>query len=111
MKRLEVLKPGNVPCMGERYEAFIAKEKRLEAASQPALSEGAKKKAQAEAARQQKEAEDKAKKESKTKKKKVKKEKKKLEVNQTDLDNVDALEEEDEVQEGIDWDSEDEGEE
>ena len=56
-------------------------------------------------------AEDKAKKESKTKKKKVKKEKKKLEVNQTDLDNVDALEEEDEVQEGIDWDSEDEGEE
>ena len=111
VKRLEVLKPGNVPCMGERYEAFIAKEKRLEAASQPALSEGAKKKAQAEAARQQKEAEDKAKKESKTKKKKVKKEKKKLEVNQTDLDNVDALEEEDEVQEGIDWDSEDEGEE
>ena len=43
VKRLEVLKPSNVPTMNDRYEASIAKEKRLEQASQPVLSDAAKK--------------------------------------------------------------------
>ena len=42
----------------------------------------------------------------KSKKKKQKKEK--VEVNQKDLENVGVLEEDDEVQEGIDWDSDEE---
>lgn len=117
IKRLEILKPTNVPSMNDRYEASVAKEKRLEQASQPALSDAAKKRARDEAAKQQrkdKEAEgsdDEEDEEPKSKKsKKQKKKKKKLEVNEKDLKNVGALEEEDEVHEGIDWDSDEEAE-
>ena len=106
IKRLEALKPSNVPSMRERYEASIAKEKRLEQASQPALSDAAKKRARSEATKQKDERDDDEPKSKKAKKKKQKKEK--VEVNQKDLENVDALEEDDEVQEGIDWDSDDE---
>ncbi len=106
IKRLEALKPSNVPSMNERYEASIAKEKRLEQASQPALSDAAKKRARSEAAKQKEERDDDEPKSKKSKKKKQKKEK--VEVNQKDLDNVGALEEDDEVQEGIDWDSDEE---
>lgn len=106
IKRLEALKPSNVPSMRERYEASIAKEKRLEQASQPALSDAAKKRARSEAAKQKEERDDDEPKSKKAKKKKQKKEK--VEVNQKDLENVDALEEADEVQEGIDWESDDE---
>ena len=106
IKRLEALKPGNAPSMRERYEASIAKEKRLEQASQPALSDAAKKRARSEAAKHKEERDDDEPKSKKAKKKKQKKEK--VEVNQKDLENVDALEEDDEVQEGIDWDSDDE---
>ena len=106
IKRLEALKPSNVPSMRERYEASIAKEKRLEQASQPALSDAAKKRARSEAAKQKDERDDDEPKSKKAKKKKQKKEK--VEVNQKDLENVDALEEDDEVQEGIYWDSDDE---
>ena len=106
IKRLEALKPSNVPSMRERYEASIAKEKRLEQASQPALSDAAKKRARSEAAKQKEERDADEPKSKKAKKKKQKKEK--VEVNQKDLENVDALEEADEVQEGIDWESDDE---
>ena len=106
IKRLEALKPSNVPSMRERYESSIAKEKRLEQASQPALSDAAKKRARSEAAKQNDERDEDEPKSKKAKKKKQKKEK--VEVNQKDLENVDALEEDDEVQEGIDWDSDDE---
>ena len=102
IKRIEVLRPNNVPSMGERYEMAVAKEKRLETAEQPVLSEAAKKKAKDEKIAQ----------EQKTQKEgaktvhnynKSKKTKDKVQVNKDDLNNVDALKEEDEVEEGIDW--------
>ena len=49
VKRLEVLKPTSALSMKERYEASVSKENRLEAATQPILSEKAKQKALAEA--------------------------------------------------------------
>lgn len=107
IKRLEVLRPSNVPSMRERYEASVSKEKRLEAASQPALSEAAKEKARLEATKA-KETEDSGAKE-KEDTVRSKKKKKVTPVNDFDLKNTDALEEEDEVKEGIDWsDNEDE---
>jgi len=104
IKRLEALKPSNVPSMKERYESSIAKEKRLEQASQPALSDAAKKRARSEAAKEKEEVDD----DDEPKSKKKKQKKKKVEVNQKDLENIGALEEDDEIQEGIDWDSDDE---
>jgi nucleolar complex protein 2 len=104
IKRLEALKPSNVPSMKERYESSIAKEKRLEQASQPALSDAAKKRARSEAAKEKEEVDD----DDEPKSKKKKQKKKKVEVNQKDLENIGALAEDDEIQEGIDWDSDDE---
>jgi hypothetical protein len=101
IKVLEVLRPSNAPTMKERYEMAIAKERRLESASQPELSQAAKEKA-----RKEKEALDKKKKEEKDavdKKKNGKKKKNKMELNEYDLKNVEALEEDDEVQDGINW--------
>ena len=46
--------------------------------------------------------------ERKSKNARKQKKKKKLEVNKKDLENIGALEEEDEVQEGVDWDSDEE---
>jgi hypothetical protein len=87
--------------MKERYEMAIAKERRLESASQPEISKAAKEKVKNE-----KEVLDKKKKEEKEaadKKKNSKKKKNKMELNEYDLKNVEALEEDDEVQEGINW--------
>ncbi|KAL9178409.1 hypothetical protein ACHAXT_000056 [Thalassiosira profunda] len=111
VRRLEALKPSNVPSMGERYDAAVAKEKRLEAAAQPAM----RKKVNADEGR--KEAKGKRKmamegvgndsdvdseeEAAATKKRKKQPKKKKVVVNEADLNNVQALEEEDEVQEGI----------
>merc|ERR1719330_44320 len=101
IKRIEVLKPNNVPSMGERYEMAISKEKRLEVAEQPVLSEAAKKKAKEEKKAKDKE-EEKKKQKMIEKEKNMKRKKQKMEVNQEDLNNVDALKEADEVEEGID---------
>lgn len=101
IKVLEVLRPSNAPTMKERYEMAIAKERRLESASQPEISKAAKEKVKKE-----KEVLDKKKKEEKEvadKKKNSKKKKNKIELNEDDLKNVEALEEDDEVQEGINW--------
>lgn len=87
IKRLEVLKPTSEPNMGARHDASIAKEKRLEEVTRPATAK-----------RSQQE----AKKEEKTSKKPAKK-KQKVEVNKADLANTGALEEDDEVAEGINW--------
>jgi nucleolar complex protein 2 len=109
IKVLEVLRPPNAPTMKERYEMAIAKERRLESASQPELSQAAKEKVKKE-----KEALDKKKKEEMEavdKKKSSKKKKNKLKLNEYDLKNTEALEEDDEVQEGINWsESEDDDE-
>ena len=45
IKRIEVLKPSNIPSVGEQYDMAIAKEKRLEVAQQPVVSEVAKRRA------------------------------------------------------------------
>jgi len=112
VKRLEVLKPSNVPTMNDRYEASIAKEKRLEQASQPVLSDAAKRSEREVAGMPSKVAKDAEGSEDdgeRSKSKNTRKQKKKkLEVNKKDLENIGALEEQDEVQEGIDWDSDDE---
>jgi len=108
IKRLEVLKPANTPSMGERHDMAIAKERRLEVASQPVVSAAAKAKAAKARENMEKEAE-KAKKDEVNPKKKAKFDKKQImELDESALKNVKALEEEDEVQEGIDW-SESEG--
>lgn len=110
IKRIEVLRPNNVPSMGERHEMAIAKEKRLEVAEQPVLSEAAKKKAEEEkknAKQQEKKEKDMAQK----REKKSQKKKKKFEVNEDDLKNVEALNEDDEVQEGVEWSDSGSGEE
>jgi len=114
VRRLEALKPTNVPTMRERYESAIAKEKRLEAATQPAMKASKKdndddknkrKRKDMEANESDEEEEKEEEVESK-KKIKPKKKKKAVVVNEDDLNNVKALEEEDEVQEGIWSDSE-----
>ena len=108
VRRLEALKPTGTPSMRERYESAIAKEKRLEAASQPKMKNsgnarvGDEKKGKGPKNRQQQlegAGEDDNAKSRPSKKRKTKK----AVVNQSDLKNVDALKEEDEVQVGIEW--------
>ena len=98
IKKLEILKPSNVPSMRERYESAIAKENRLESATQPALSKAAQAKA-----RKEKENQEKEQKLAEKEVKKRTKKKKKATLNEEDLKNVTALEEDDKVEEGIDW--------
>ena len=123
VRRLEALKPNNIPSMRERYESAVAKEKRLEAATQPARKESNNVTASMDKDTKNKrnssnqddidrdgeicDGED----DEKVKLQKAKKIKKtkKVVVNNEDLNNVDALKEEDEVQEGIVW-SDDESE-
>lgn len=111
VRRLEALKPANTPSMRERYDSAVAKEKRLEAATQPVMKKGfqemvkAKKK---DEKRKRKGGDDSdnsdmEEEEQKVVKLKPKKKKKKAVVNEADLKNVEALKEEDEVQEGIAW--------
>ena len=114
VRRLEALKPTNVPTMRERYESAIAKEKRLEAATQPAMKASKKDNDDDKNKRKRKDmgangSDDEEEKEegiASKKKTRPKKKKKAPVVNEDDLNNVNALEEEDEVQEGIWSDSE-----
>jgi len=120
VRRLEALKPAGVPGMGDRYDAAAAKERRLEEATRPATKrkaddvpreKGAEEKEGTKGGRKRKGGEEdddddesdteegEARKKSTPKKKK----KKAAVVNEADLKNVEALEEEDEVQEGLDW--------
>jgi nucleolar complex protein 2 len=95
VKQLELLKPMNTPSMGARYKQALEKEKRLEAATRPLQ-----KTAKAEEPKDDSEG-----KKSKTKKRS--KNKKKSIPNIGDIPE-DALEQEDEVQEGINWSDDEE---
>ena len=95
--------------MRERYENAVAKEKRLEAATQPAMKAGfqqmvkdAKKEEKANRKRKNEDDSDDEEEVKKAETKKTKpKKKKKIVVNEADLKNVQALEQDDEVKEGI----------
>ena len=115
IRRLEALKPTNTPSMGKRYEASVAKEKRLEAATQPVMKAKAKttpnadsqsskqksgNKRKSDEVNNESDSEEESKKRKKTK---PKAKKKRAVVNEADLKNVEALKEEDEVEEGIVW--------
>ena len=110
VRRLEALKPANIPSMRERYENAIGKEKRLEAATQPAMKASNKNaggdKVKSKRKRKGGEANDSDSEEEKkevsvSKKSKPKKKKTAVVVNEADLQNVDALKEEDQVAAGI----------
>ena len=107
VKRLEVLKPTSALSMKERYEASVSKENRLEAATQPILSEKAKQKALAEAETNtpmKKDISNKNKKRTTTSDNTNNKKKKaKMTVEET-TDEPDKMK--DEVTEGIDWSDE-----
>jgi len=114
IRRLEALKPTNTPSMGKRYEASVAKEKRLEAATQPVMKAKSKAAIDADGKGGKKESGNKRKsdevsdesdseEESQKRKKTKPKTKKKAVVNEADLKNIEALKEEDEVEEGIVW--------
>jgi hypothetical protein len=92
VRQLEILRPTSTPSMSERYKQAIEKEKRLEVASRPAQKQQAVKVEEAT-------------KEQATKKKKPKKKKK---VGPLGQSNEKALDEEDEVEEGIDWSDDEE---
>ncbi len=122
VRRLEALKPPNVPGMRERYESAVAKERRLEVATRPATKANDKKvrayddddddddivKEKLDKRKRKGEEEggdsdeDGKKKEQKSKKSTPRKKRKAI-VNEADLKNVAALKEEDEVQEGVAW--------
>ena len=115
VRRLEALKPANTPSMGERYDASVAKEKRLEAATQPvmkakpkstpdATSQGSKKKSGNKRKNEDVDEDSDSDEEDQRQKKSTPKSKKRVTVvNEADLKNVEALKEEDEVQEGVVW--------
>lgn len=95
VKQLELLRPMNIPTVGERYKQSLEKEKRLEAASRPVQQTSTKKTAE----------EPKGDSEKKSKKRKRASKKKaapKIEVPEN------ALDEEDDVQEGINWSDDEE---
>jgi len=137
VRRLEALKPSNMPSMRDRYDATVAKEKRLEAVTQPVVSSSAKNKGKDgkneakkknETTKKRKtesddeeddisldsdeddkvfeeddDSDDDVAKKTKSPAKQSKKKRKVAVVNEADLKNVEALKEEDEVQEGIVW--------
>lgn len=92
VKQLEILKPINTPSMAERYKQALQKEKRLEAASRPAQKQTSK---------------DGKKDEAENKKKQTKKKKKK-EAAPRAQENAKALEQQDQVEEGINWSDDEE---
>ena len=96
VKQLEVLKPINTPSMGERYKQSIEKEKRLEAASRPIQKKvDEKRKANDDA-------------EEAPASKKKKKSKKNTKSNSRGKLDEEALDQEDEVEEGINWSDDEE---
>lgn len=116
VRRLEALKPANTLSMRERYDAAVSKEKRLEAAANPTVSSKAKFEREKDKKNQvvednesesissdDEKFEDNSSEEEEELEKPVPKKRKLAVVNEADLKNVKALEEEDEVQEGIVW--------
>ena len=126
VRRLEALRPVNVPSMGERYETAVSREKRLEAATLLAtpkpdgpkkgdgpkeggssIKDGGKYNQKRKGGRDGERDGDSNLEEEETKQQarptKKKKKKKAKVVNEAHLMNVEALEEEDEVQEGVVW--------
>ena len=91
VKQLEGLKPIKTPSMGERYKNSIEKEKRLEAASRP----------RQKTKEDNKEANVNAEEGKQNKRKK--KNKKKAETSAPVAADDSALDQEDEVEEGINW--------
>jgi len=100
IKHLEILRPANTPTMKERYEMAIAKERRLEVASQPELSKAAVSKSKK--AQENMEVKDSGE-EKEEKKKEAPIKKPRARYDEQALNNTEALEEDDEVQEGINW--------
>lgn len=96
VKQLEVLKPINTPSMGERYKQSIEKEKRLEAASRPIQKKVDEKRKAGDDAE-----------EAPAAKKKKKSKKNKKSGSHGKL-NEEALDQEDEVEEGINWSDDEE---
>jgi hypothetical protein len=127
VRRLEALKPPHVPGMRERYESAVAKERRLEVVTRPAMKANDKKirdyddddddddddivkhasdKRKRKGREEDDDSEEEDEKLEERKKKKPLPKKKKRNaavVNEADLKNVAALKEQDEVQEGIAW--------
>lgn len=99
VKQLEVLRPFSVPRMGERYKLSVEKEKRLEMVNKPV---------QRKVGRQNDTKGSNNVGSNKTKKKhSKKKQKKSASEKQKSKDfNPDGLEQEDEVEEGINWSDE-----
>lgn len=97
VKQLEILKPINTPSMGERYKQSMEKEKRLEAASRPLQK-------QKEIKRK---AEDEDEEPVVSKKNKRAKRKNGKDNSSAKLDE-NALRQEDEVEEGINWSDDEE---
>jgi hypothetical protein len=102
--------------MGERHDMAIAKERRLEASSQPDV--GKPSKTNGKRVREEIDVHENVNKQedslSRKEDRKVKNKKQKLTIDRKALENTTVLEEEDEVKEGIDWsasddDSSDEG--
>ena len=122
VRRLEALKPTNMPGMRERYEASVAKERRLEVATQLVMkvrdyddsdddtNDATRKTGVKDSLKRRgsddESDEDENEKDKTEQKKKPKKRKKAAVVNEADLKNVAALKEQDEVHEGIWSDSE-----
>jgi hypothetical protein len=94
IRRLEVLKPMNEPNMFSRHDASVSNEKRLEEVTRPTTTK-----------KVQREQEN-----TKEEKKSKKPAKKKQTVNKADLANTGALEQDDEVAEGINWSDEEQSE-
>ena len=114
VRRLEALKPSNTPSMRERYDAAVGKEKRLEVATQPLMKKQQQQGGDEKNNKRKRKGGDKEEGvdnddvvldgDEKEKKSKPKgKKKKKAVVIEADLKNIGALDEEDEVQEGIVW--------
>ncbi len=122
VRRLEALKPPNVP--GMRYELAVAKERRLEVATRPAMKANDKKvrsyddddddddntrdswdkqKRNGGEEDGNSDKEEEKKEEQKSKKSMPRKKRKPAVINEADLKNVAALKEQDDVQEGIAW--------
>jgi hypothetical protein len=98
VKKLEVLKPIKTPSMGERYKQAIEKEKRLEAASRPVQK----------ATKSQETTSDPEEKKNKKAAKKNLKKKKQMAALDSTMITEDALEQEDKIEEGINWSDDDE---
>lgn len=117
VRRLEALKPSNIPTMRERHDAAVSKEKRLEAAANPLVSSSKsksddgkdrKKKKQEQIAEVDESSddekfEDDESEEDEKPPKPVTKKRKLAVVNEADLKNIEALEEDDEIREGVVW--------